>query len=115
MNLISNIWYAASKDKIVILDILRNLRVQPNEIMNYTIFDSVEVVVPIDSIYPYRYKIAGDPVQKYLTNSIEISQDWFYNKTKNFFYSIIKEVFLYALILNRKSKKKRKRFKVIFK
>lgn len=115
MPLSLNMWYALSKGFNKVNDLKRKTTIRQDDVLNYSPFDSVEVIIPIDSIVPLRYMTAGAPAYHYFSD-IGLSQEWFYNKKKKMFFNRISSAFLYIRYYDEASQEylNEKRFEISF-
>lgn len=117
MNLLLSLWYGAATGKTQVVDLKTNIVIKPDEVMKYTIFDSL-YANDYDSTgeITRTFKIPGVPVSSYMTNSAQFIQDIYYNITKNYFYTVIKDVLLWVKYNDFHTHKpiEEKRFKILF-
>jgi hypothetical protein len=114
MNLCLNLWNDLADGYNQVID-LKNITIIPRKIiLNYSPFDSTEVE-PGDTILPYKIMQPGAAGYLYFSN-IEIIEKWYYNKTKDAFYSTIDNAYLYIKYPDSLTNVYRtdKRFKIIF-
>ena len=116
MSLGLTIWYDLSKGYNSVLDLKTNKRILQNNVLTYSPFDSIEVIVPIDSTVPYKYKISGVKASSSFSE-IGVVQNWYYNKTKNTFFNEINKTYLYIKYQDQQSFNfiNEKRFQIDFK
>ena len=112
MSLPLALWYNAATGITKIRDLKTNKFLKANEVMEYSVIDSIENILIIDSLFPKKQMTPGPPAYSYLGN-VEIEQKWYYNKTKDIFFSKINKAFLYIISANTIEPDK-KRFEIIF-
>jgi len=97
LNLIQSIWSGASQGFIKLLDTKTNRVIPIKDVMNYSHLDSVQVQVfdSTGSVVEHIMK-AGQAVFPYkLTNTIQFTQDFYYDTKQNVFISTISDCFLF--------------------
>lgn len=117
MSLTSNIWYDLSKGFNKIVDLRTNKVIPPGQIIDYPLNDELISVPYYDSLGNVigSKKMKGAPVQPYFYRS-GISQKLYYNKSKDFFYSIIDYMDIYIKFNDQESTREaiEKRFRIFF-
>ena len=111
------LWYDLSKGFNSVIDLKSNSTISPQNIMDFSAFDSTEHTRVIDSMPDFlSYKVPGPPAFSYFSD-IGISQEWYYNKTKDVFFANISKVYLYIEYYDEKSflYLNEKRFEINFK
>ena len=101
-NLIQSIWYGASKGSIKILDTKTSQTIAAKNVMNYSYLDSVQVQMYDSTGAVIGHTMsAGESVFPHkLTNSIQFVQDFFFDRRKNTFISLISECYLFVKNMN---------------
>jgi hypothetical protein len=117
LNIVQSIWTGASLGYIKLLDTKTNKVISANNVLNYSILDSVQVPFydstgsiightkqPGDATFPYK-----------LVNSIQFVQDFYYDTRRNVFFSTISNCYLFVKIWDEANSvlKIEKRFKVL--
>jgi hypothetical protein len=96
MNLVYTLWYDLSKGYNKAIDLKTNKRIPAKNIMEYSGTDSIEEVMQGgDDTTNIYYKVAGTPIRRNLSE-ISVSQNWYYDVTKNIFYTSITDATIYA-------------------
>lgn len=115
MNLYLNLWHDLAHGYNQVIDLKDNTIIPRKIVLNYSPFDSTELQ-PDDTILPYKIMRPGAAGYLYFSN-IEIIEKWYYNKTKDAFYSTIDNAYLYIKYFDSLTNLYRtdKRFKIIFK
>jgi hypothetical protein len=115
MNIALTMWYDLSKVYNQAIDLKRNHIISSKNIMDYSVLDSIEVFHCGDTFpSPPDFKISGEPARLYFSH-LGLSRDWYYNKTKNIFFSKINEAFLFTKVyLNQTKEEINKSIKIIF-
>jgi hypothetical protein len=95
MNLVSTLWYDLSKGYNKAIDLKTNKLIPAKNIMDYSGTDSVEEEMQGDDTTNIYYKVAGPPIERALSE-VSVSQNWYYDVTKNIFYTSITDATIYA-------------------
>jgi len=95
MNLVSTLWYDLSKGYNKAIDLKTNKLIPAKNIMDYSGTDSLEEQMQGDDTTNSYYKVPGTPIRRNLSE-ISISQNWYYDVTKNIFYTSITDATIYA-------------------
>jgi hypothetical protein len=115
MNVSLALWYGLSKGLNKVVDLKTSKLIPPAAIMNYAAFDSVDAASNTDTLSVANRIITGAPAYNYFSD-ITLLQDWYYNKTKDFFYTRIRKAFLHITYFDSKEfiYKNEKRFEISF-
>lgn len=115
MNVSLALWYGLSKGFNKVVDLKTSKLIPPAAIMNYAAFDSVDAASNTDTLSVANRIITGVPAYNYFSD-ITLLQDWYYNKTKDFFYTRIRKAFLHITYFDSKEfiYKNEKRFEISF-
>ena len=115
MTFVTKIWYDLSKGFNTVKDLKMNRTILPKDIMDYALIDSMDYKVYNQDGTQTIEKIRSGNVITYLSD-IGISQEWYYNKTQNFFYNKIIRAYIYTKFQDLENHKEvnEKRFEIIF-
>jgi hypothetical protein len=95
MNLVSTLWYDLSKGYNKAIDLKTSKAIPAKNIMDYSGTDSAQAVMQGEDSTNIYYKVAGTPIRHNLSE-ISVSQNWYYDVTKNIFYTATTDATLYA-------------------
>ena len=116
MTLAQTLWYDLSQGYNEVTDLKTNLKIPAENVMDYeSAFDTFTITRTIDTVMVDKQVVNILKIKNILSH-IGISQNWYYNRTKNIFFSKIDETYFYISyravdgLLNT-----HKRFKISFK
>ncbi len=118
MNLTQALWFGASKGHSKIIDTKKNFVIDSANVMRYSILDSIaEKQYDSTGNFSGYYMAPNYPVfENNLTNSIQVDEKIYYNRSKNFFFVTIDSCYLFVKYWNEKTSMPviEKRFKILF-
>lgn len=116
MTFVTNLWYDLSIGFNTVKDLKMKRNILSKDIMDYALIDSMDhEIFNEDGTLQKIEKIRSGIVLNYLSD-IGISQDWFYNKTQNYFYNKVNKAYIYVKyqdLVNHKEVNE-KRFEITF-